>query len=359
MSVENALTYRGVVSHGLNGFQALKPAWDSIVNGSDSHYVHSFDWPFSKLSCMDSKPEDFMAVSIYRGEVPVAIVPLSLTKKTKRFGPFSFSVRILTLYSPDEMGVSDIVLRPREVNSLIFRALIQALKGMHWHLLCFKNVPESSYCRDFLESCGHTYSKKYSHPSKYIDTQQSFDALISDLKKKFVRNVRRKYRRLEERGEISFKTYQDEAGAGIGLQHFLDVESSGWKGVKGHGIQQRPDALSMYQYLTTCWSSEQKLRINIMFLDNIAVAAQFSVVAGSTWYLLKIGYDEAYKESSPGSLLLQEILRRACEDKNTSRVSFVTSVSWANEWKPKSENVNVAYIAKNPILNRLLRYVYK
>jgi len=72
-----------------------------------------------------------------------------------------------------------------------------------------------------------------------------------------------------------------------------------------------------------------------MKINGNPVAGQFCILADGVANIIKIGFDEGFKNCSPGSLLLSHFLERSVEDKNIRRVSLVTAPPWADRWHPK------------------------
>ena len=50
--------------------------------------------------------------------------------------------------------------------------------------------------------------------------------------------------------------------------------------------------------------------------------------------MVKIAYDESFSKLAPGSLLLESLLRQACEQRDVRYVSLVTGAAWHEPWGP-------------------------
>ena len=74
------------------------------------------------------------------------------------------------------------------------------------------------------------------------------------------------------------------------------------------------------------------LRIGLLRIGDTPVAMQLGVEWGGRFWLLKIGYDEAFSRCSPGSLLMVEMVRRAAGRGLTSYELLGVSEQWTRMW---------------------------
>lgn len=127
------------------------------------------------------------------------------------------------------------------------------------------------------------------------------------------------------------------------FEEAIQVEASGWKGKKGTALaldKVRRDFFKRYG-LYAC--EQGILRICFLRIDEKAVAMQIAVESDNSFWLLKIGYDAAYAECSPGMLLFHETLCYAAERGLYSYEFLGTSATWTRRWTHNDrENVNIS-----------------
>jgi CelD/BcsL family acetyltransferase involved in cellulose biosynthesis len=120
-------------------------------------------------------------------------------------------------------------------------------------------------------------------------------------------DLRRRRRRLEERGEVTFTVARQPSA----LIDLLALEQRGWKGTQGTAIAADGRLRSFYTQVAAWAASRGTLRIAALRLDGRPLAAMLALEDDGALHLLKAGYDPAFARCSPGQLLLQETLQRA------------------------------------------------
>ena len=124
------------------------------------------------------------------------------------------------------------------------------------------------------------------------------------------KDLRRRRRRLGERGRVELDTATGGPGLAAGLETFLALEARGWKGGRGTALASRPASAAFARAL---FPGEEdgpvRGRVDLLRLDGRAVAGSLALVAGGTATLLKIAYDEDERAFAPGVLLEAEIVR--------------------------------------------------
>lgn len=180
--------------------------------------------------------------------------------------------------------------------------------------------------------------------SPYLDLPPTWEELLGTISAKQRSNLRRYTKRLDEEGEFEFKTMTDP-DSDHALDRFFEVEASGWKGAEGTAIRQDRGARRHYTEFARAAAAKGWLRLHLLELDDVTIAATYSCVIGDTAFLLKSGYDERYRHLAPGIVLRAETLRRAISE-GLSRYEFLGK---ANEhkrhWAPKlrERSVVMAY----------------
>ena len=60
---------------------------------------------------------------------------------------------------------------------------------------------------------------------------------------------------------------------------------------------------------------------------------------GSTLYVVKIGYNEAFAKLSPGAALFGHVIERAFASGETSEINFMSGYSWMNDWNVQTRRL--------------------
>jgi CelD/BcsL family acetyltransferase involved in cellulose biosynthesis len=169
--------------------------------------------------------------------------------------------------------------------------------------------------------------------SPYIDMGMGWESYEAGLSGKLLRELRRRRRRLESRGELAFEVTGGEEGL---LDELLAegfrIEASGWKGERGQAIDSQPTTRDFYREVASWAAARGALRLAFLRLDGKAFAFDFALEENGIHYLLKTGYDPAFRAEAPGQLLRYLMIRRAFEQGVDAYEFLGTDEPWKLEW---------------------------
>lgn len=152
------------------------------------------------------------------------------------------------------------------------------------------------------------------------------------------KQLRRAHRRIEDSGRVSFELHR-----GTDVLDHLDeafrIEASGWKGASGTAMASQPHTERFYRELAAWGAAEDWLRLGMLRLDGVGISFELLAAHRSTWYGVKVGFDEAHAAASPGSLVLEAVLRAAI-DHGVARYDFAGEAnSEIERWATGSSEV--------------------
>ena len=191
----------------------------------------------------------------------------------------------------------------------------------------------------------HTSSLVHTR-SPFLDTTGTLDEFERGMGTRRRKQLRRRRRRLSERGELTFELHDGANGFDGLLDEGLEIEASGWKGRYGTAIACDARTLLFYRGIAT-WAAEHGwLRLAFLRLDGRALAFRFTLEQGNSLFVLKSGYREEAAEFSPGVLLAQDLVRHAFEERLTSIEWLGADDAHKHEWSTGfRERLSVAAFA--------------
>lgn len=145
----------------------------------------------------------------------------------------------------------------------------------------------------------------------------------------------RRARRLAERtGPVTCSIESPAEGEHLDrlLDEAMRVEAAGWKSHAGSALLKDQALASFYRRYAAAASREGALRLCFLRIGGKTAAMQFAVELGERFWLLKIGYDEAFARCSPGTLLILETLRYAAARGLKSYEFLGTPQPWIGMW---------------------------
>jgi CelD/BcsL family acetyltransferase involved in cellulose biosynthesis len=116
------------------------------------------------------------------------------------------------------------------------------------------------------------------------------------------------------------------------LEESFRLEAAGWKGRTGSALLSDSNRRQFYEKYASMASAKGILRLCFMRIGGTGAATQIAVESGGRFWLLKVGYDEAFARCSPGHLLMIETLRYAAE-RGLQTFEFLGSAEpWTSVW---------------------------
>lgn len=332
------------VFHGMEGLESLRDAWDEIVSGmSRRHFFHLWEWHHSYLKWLEPDPDNMMFFLFTNGETPVAVFPLRFA----RISLGGLKLRALTFPSHDHTAICDIVCHRDALKLPLFQLLVQHLRNEResWDVIHLPHMLEDSCAIAAIqEHPPSAFLIKREGGCDCLGVTETYDSL--GLSGKFRYNLKRTRQHLNQLPGVRFTFAKAGLDLEAGLDAFMDVEASGWKGSQGAGtaIRLDPRLVSFYRELAGAFSSSGKVAINTLHAEGKCIAAQFCLLSDDTVYMLKIGYDEGYKRYAPGKHLVDLFIRQYMEDCTVKSINFVAQREWHADWRPKTIDISKLYV---------------
>lgn len=176
------------------------------------------------------------------------------------------------------------------------------------------------------------------------DTKDPVISLSSRLRS----DLRRAERKAEEFGQASYEIHTARCAEEFLplFEEIQKVEAAGWKGVRGSALARNRAQSAFFRRFGELASEDGILRLAFLRFDGVAAAMQYAVEWNRAYWLLKVGYDEAYAKCSPGQLLLLHSLRHAAERGLASFEFLGGEAPWTRRWT--SDAMNTARVRVYP-----------
>ncbi len=335
------------VFNGMAGFKAIRDAWQALALQHGTHFLHFPGWYQARLAVMpDTSQVYFVTVTDSLNGLQ-AVLPLEKTGLRKG----RVEMPVLQLFYPDEMGVNDILsvvdLTGQERTILrILRRDVGYFALVRWQCV----LQSGCVAGRLLDG----KPVRITHASKYIDFAEGADKFWAGYSSKFRKGLQKKLRKAEQTGALRLACTTAESALRDAFDTFLQIEDSGWKGEQGTSIRRQPARLAYFEALIQQFGPTGQAQINILYLDDIAIAGQFGLRIGNRLYLLKIGFSERHAAISPGYLILYRLVESLTATDTIRSISFVTGVDWIDRWHPRSDPVGIAYSDNGSAGSRLL-----
>ncbi len=334
LSADAALTAE--ILEGRDAFNALEKEWNAaLAKGPRDEPMLRHEWARAFL-------ENFAASASLRtfvvrsGKELHAAMPL--VESNDRSADTCF-VPMTTWATPtnDHSQRGGILLGRRglEALPLLWQKLVET---PGWGRLRLRDLPQGAAewkLRELAGEAGFPEGLWTSLRSPYLPLPGGFEAVLARLDSKFRANLRRRRRRLAEQGEVKYLVLDGKNAAQLdeGLADFFTIEASGWKGKGGTAIAQRPELVGFYTQLARDAAKRGALSLGFLELAGKRIAAHLSLVHAGRHFLLKLGYDEAFAEFSPGQQLVHDAIDESCK-RGLIEFDFLGPfMEWKADWE--------------------------
>jgi CelD/BcsL family acetyltransferase involved in cellulose biosynthesis len=116
------------------------------------------------------------------------------------------------------------------------------------------------------------------------------------------------------------------------LAELYRVEAAGWKGRSGTALACDDRLGAFFTAFARRAADAGMLRLAFLRIGGRTAAVQLAAECGGRFWLLKVGYDEEFKRSSPGTLLMLETVRYAATRGLTAFELLGTVEPWTRIW---------------------------
>ena len=332
------------LARGLAGLGAIEGEWSRLLAGMPQgpHFFHQPQWFRAYVASLSERPDQVCFVTAYRDDELVAVIPLEFQALSlqSRLRP-----RVLGTIDHDEMQLSDFVLAPAhgqaELLAALFRWLDQS-NELPWDALRLRKVPDFGHLASAASGFLPRWTQVLQHDSSaWFDTSRNFDHATRAISGTFKRNLRRLSRRAEQTASLRHESVSAAPALPAAFERFVAIEASGWKGSQGSAsaIACSPTMLAFYRDLMDLFGASGQCVINLLWYGDEAVAGQFCLKSEGRLNVLKVGYSAAHASFAPGNLLLERVIRDACDDPAIDMLSLVNHPPWARNFKPNSTPV--------------------
>jgi CelD/BcsL family acetyltransferase involved in cellulose biosynthesis len=160
--------------------------------------------------------------------------------------------------------------------------------------------------------------------SPYVALDGDFADYERALSSKFVREARRRRRKLDALGEVSIAFEDGADQLDQWLSEGFAVEGSGWKTRQGTAIASSATTDAFYREIAGWAHAQGWLQLGFLRLDGSCIAFLLSIVHGEAVNVVKVGFDPDFRRYAPGTQLTRAAIERAFE-LGSSRYDFLGS----------------------------------
>jgi hypothetical protein len=295
-------------------------------------------------------------------DVLYAFMPIA--KQQRRYGIFSGPLfSWIHAYSP----LGNPVIRHNAISKVTSVEIAkQLLTGItHYYskkpLLLFPSLPiESQNYKLLCTAAEHlkwNIHKIRIYNRASLKSENKFEEYISkSFSKKQLREHKRLWRRLNEKGKVSYKTTFEIHHLENALQEFFCLEMQGWKGKAGTALLANNAHKNFFTEACINLANSNKIRIDTLYIDDIIIASLISIIGDKWIYTWKTAFNENYTNYAPGFLLLYKVTQELISDSHGKPVDSLAVPKQkpiSKLWQEKRQLADII-LAPSGIKNKFL-----
>jgi CelD/BcsL family acetyltransferase involved in cellulose biosynthesis len=289
----------------LAALDAMAAEWNALVVRTDDQVFYRHE--FVRCWLIHFAPTARLRILVGRdaGGRLVALLPL----RAQRGKQYGFPVRQLLSLTNKHSCRFDLLAEDPKSASRAFLAYL--LKDTSWDVLRLADVPEGGAAWAVLDAAreaGLHSGTWQSARSPYMQLPSSAEAWQRQ-RGRSAKPLRRRRRRLEEKGQVTMERVTGAEGLAERLAEGVELERSGWKAQQGTAIAQGTRRLGFYTDLARVAAESGWLALYFLRLDGKAIAFQYGLEYSGRYLAMKPAYDEALSEVSPGQLLTEGLVQ--------------------------------------------------
>ena len=356
--------WKVVEYRGRDGLLLLEADWRRLYAAMPTRTsYHAFEAHLAYVDHLMKTPDELRCLAL-RDRREVRAICLLEAKPDRILGP---PLRVWQLTQPPLMRLRDIICPEDDARRQFIPLLADHLRKRPegCRLLDLGPLPESSMLWEGLRALGPAhFCTERVEGMHVLDCSRPHEELVAERSRHFRHNLRRYHKRLDALADVRFVTVTDDADLAAAYETLLDVESSGWKGAAGSSIRCTRGWPAFFRSLLSLPAGGDRCEIHELHAEGRCIAAQLGMRAGAEYVGLKTCYDEDYARLAPGSLLLEYVVRRCCQDPGLVRMNWLNESAWQLPWRPGVVAMQHTYIALGqwsavPLIALLrLRYGY-
>lgn len=263
---------------------------------------------------------------------PLLVYPLLVNRQKTPFGIKTTLSDFSTLYG---IEFSPIFLKKNlSENDLLICFFAKLKNDLKWDILNIgllydrQEKPDTPF-QKHLSACKANFSlvDKYYHSMNWTVHIKNHDFLtyFSERPKKLQNTIRRKKNKLQKSASSEIVIYDDMTNIEKAIEDYMEIYQLSWK-----TAENSPDFIQNFIRKT---AQLNILRLGILYIDGKPASFVKMILCGNKAVIYKLAYSPDYRNYSPGSILLYEMIKHVVKSDNVEYIDFgIGDDSFKKDW---------------------------
>ncbi len=324
----NAAAIQVLAIDDLAELAQFEPQWNDLVSRcATATPMSSFPWLYSYFRHFAKPPISWVCLLAVQRDRLVGVLPL-VRHSRSRWCPGQ-SVRLPN--NPHTISVDAVLAQ--EAAPEVFQALLAAARARAGRptALAFQRIREDSPTLS-LPTPGLFRSSQPAGQGAFLPVPADFAKYRRVLSRNFRNNLNKAANKLRGFQAVRMSILSGSDADPDLLSRFAAVEAASWKGGAETAIQCSPMLLGFYSDLVWYLSRAGWLEWHFLEADGHDLAANLCIRLRRSLFVWKLGYDTAFSNCSPGSLLLEHVVRQLSSEQSIDEIDLMTDQPWYRNW---------------------------
>ncbi len=312
------------VGRGLGGIDALAGAWTAGAHAGPLSPVADPIWYRSFWEAFGDSDRDLFLHAVYHQNRLAAVMPLLRSR-----GLIRAWRGVRNAHNPYWMFYLDLA-RPEACAELLSNLLASVdyvdLPPLH------RAGPLHRALTQAAVRLGCPVAERDAGGDALIELKGPWDVFRRTLSGQIGQTTPRRVRQLEKLGELRFAAHTDASQLMPVLEACYELESAGWKGVRGEPIKSNPRTHRFYTQLALRSAEAGRFALYTLHFDGRLIAFEYCLRAQAKLDMLKLSYDPQTSRYSPGNVLRYLMLQREIEHGEVATYHLGRPSQWKEAW---------------------------
>jgi len=283
--------------------------------------MSTFAWLYAYFHHFVNTSDSWVCLLAFRDDALLGVLPL--VRSTGR------SIELPN--NPHAISV-DAVFAP-EAEQEVYRSLLEAarVQGQRPSAIVFHRIREDSPSMS-LPTPGLLRYSDLAELGAYLPVPHDFEEYRKSLSRNFRNNLNKAANKLKRLPGVEISLLSGDDADPALLPRFAAVEAASWKGEAETAIQCSPRLMGFYGDLVEYLHRAGWLEWQFLETEGKPIAANLCIRLRRSLFVWKLGYDSEYSRCSPGSLLLEHVVRQASVDGTIDEIDLMTNQPWYDNW---------------------------
>lgn len=345
------------VAEGASAFERLRPEWQELYQTAKAAPFLSWEWLSTWQQWLNNARTPYILCARSAGQL---VGVLALGSEALSMLGMPNQLRKLSLLGDGFGGADylDILARP-EFTATVTEAFIEHLSQperfglVELNTVAADSLTVTRLANRFANTSNLRLNIEQRDTCPQIELHSDWPTLLKQSKRGD--NFKRRLKQARKCSGFAYCSLTAVSDAEAALERFLALHEPRWAEQGGSDFSGHESLRAFHHALVLRLAEAGLLRFEELWLEGQCVASIYGLDDGQQFYYYNSGYDQAWKQSSPGMVLLGLSVEAACE-RGLKRYDFLRGdESYKFDWANSTRATVQLTLARRNVATTFLR----